>query len=116
MDEADRCDRVAIIDVGHLVAIDSPDKLKRSISGDVLHVDSTDPAGLAAGLTQRFSITPQIMNSIIRIEHPKAHEFIPQLVEAFPEIIRSVSLSKPTLEEVFMQRTGHAFEGRDDHE
>ena len=47
----------------------------------------------------------------IRIEKERAHEFIPHLVEAFPDTIQSVSLSKPTLEEVFIHQTGHRFEG-----
>ncbi len=115
MDEADRCDRVGIIDAGRLVAVGSPEQLKSEISGDVLHIDCADPAQLAAGLAQRFGLTPQMMNGIIRIERPRAHEFIPELVEAFPDMIRSVSLTKPTLEEVFMKQTGHRFEDQDQH-
>jgi ABC-2 type transport system ATP-binding protein len=115
MDEADRCDRVAIIDVGRLVAIDSPEQLKRSISGECLHVHADDIEELAKRIQAKFNMPSTIVSGGIRIEHQKAHEFIPQLVEAFPEVIRSVSLSKPTLEEVFMQRTGHSFEGSDHH-
>lgn len=110
MDEADRCDRVGIIDAGKLVAVGTPEALKAEISGDVLHIESADAATLAAGLSGRFALSPQVVDGRVRVERPRAHEFIPQLVEAFPEAIRSVSLTKPSLEEVFIHKTGHRFE------
>ncbi len=110
MDEADRCDRVGIIDAGRLVAVGTPESLKSEISGDVLHIEGDDPEALCAGLKQRFGLEARLVDGQVRVERPRAHEFIPQLVEAFPERIRSVSLKKPTLEEVFIHCTGHRFE------
>jgi len=109
MDEADRCDCVGIIDAGRLVALGTPETLKSEISGDVLQLEAADPAGLAEAIAARFGIRPQEVDGRLRFERPRAHEFIPQLVEAFPEAIRSVSLSRPTLEEVFVHRTGRRF-------
>ena len=113
MDEADRCDRVGIIDSGRLVAVGSPETLKQGIAGECLHIETEDPQALAGQIESRFSLPVSVVDHTVRIERQRAHEFIPQLVEAFPEMVRSVSLSKPTLEEVFIQRTGHRFEERD---
>jgi ABC-2 type transport system ATP-binding protein len=110
MDEADRCDRVGIIDSGKLVAVGTPEALKSEISGDVLHIESAAAADLVEGLSRRFDLRAVLVDNKVRLERPRAHEFIPQLVEAFPDSIRSVSLTKPSLEEVFIRKTGHRFE------
>jgi len=110
MDEADRCDCVGIIDGGRLVAVGSPAELKAQIAGECLHLQSDDPDGLTHGLKERFSLSPAIVGGTVRIEHPSAHELIPKIVEAFPDRITAVSLSRPTLEEVFMRHTGRRFE------
>lgn len=110
MDEADRCDRVGIIDLGRLVAVGTPADLKSKIAGACLHLETDDVEGLVKGLTERFNLHPSVVDQTIRLEHDKAHELIPRLVEAFPERIRSVSLSRPTLEEVFIRHTGRRFE------
>jgi ABC-2 type transport system ATP-binding protein len=68
-----------------------------------------DPDALAAALRERFGVAPERIDSVLRIERERGHEFIPQLVEAFPGRIRSVSLGKPTLEDVFIHVTGHGF-------
>ena len=93
-----------------LVAVGSPESLKNEISGDCLHLDVDDAESLAGRIAERFHVSPAVVEGRLRIERPRAHELVPELVEAFPEAIRSVSLSKPSLEEVFIQRTGHRFE------
>lgn len=110
MDEADRCDRVGIIDAGHLVAVGTPQELKRHIEGECLHLEAAEPEVLAQSVARRFDVQATLVAGRVRIEHDRAHAFIPQLVEAFPEQIRSVSLSRPTLEEVFIHLTGKRFE------
>jgi ABC-2 type transport system ATP-binding protein len=45
----------------------------------------------------------------LRIERPKGHEFVREIVEAFPGEIQSVTFGKPTLEDVFVHQTGHQF-------
>ncbi len=111
MAEADRCDRVGIIDGGRMVALGAPDELKKSISGECLTLEAAEPDPLAAAIASRFAVEAKVVDGRIRIEKERAHEFIPHLVEAFPDTIQSVSLSKPTLEEVFIHQTGHRFEG-----
>ncbi len=110
MAEADRCDRVGIIDRGRLVALGTPEELKRSIPGESLTVEAEDAASLAHQIQQRLGVPATVVDGRVRIERPKAHEFVPSLVNAFPDTIRSVSLTKPTLEQVFIHRTGRAFE------
>jgi ABC-2 type transport system ATP-binding protein len=110
MDEAEHCDRLAIMDAGKIAACDTPAALKSQIGADVITLSSDDPQSLAAAIRQRFpDLTVEQIDSTVRIERERGHEFIPQLVEAFVGQIRSVSLGKPTLEDVFIRVTGHGF-------
>jgi ABC-2 type transport system ATP-binding protein len=109
LDEAERCDRLAIVDEGILVALGSPHELKQEIGGDVISLTSTEPEALSRAIEQRFSVSTQVIDRIVRLERHHGHEYIPQLVEAFPGQIETVTLSKPTLEDVFIRKTGHRF-------
>lgn len=110
LDEAADADRVAILDSGRLVALDPPDQLRATVGGDTVSIESDDPARLAEGLAARFGVKPQIVDGQVRFEQPRAHEQIAPLVEAFASQIRSIRVSRPTLEDVFIARTGHAFD------
>ena len=110
MDEAEHCNRLAIMDLGKLIACDTPAILKDQIGGDVITLTAEDPAALRRAIVKRFNLNPVVIGTSIRIERDRGHEFIPQLVEAFPGMIRSVSLGKPTLEDVFVRVTGRRFE------
>jgi ABC-2 type transport system ATP-binding protein len=109
MDEAEHCDRLAIMDAGKLAACDTPAALKSQIGADVITLTTDDAVGLASAVRERFGIQVEQVDSTVRIERERGHEFIPQLVEAFVGKIRSVSLGKPTLEDVFIRITGHGF-------
>jgi len=109
MEEAERCDRVAILDRGRLVAIGAPSELKSEIGGEMVLVETSEPERLAGQIAERFKVSPEIVDGTIRVEWPKGHSFIPALVEAFPGKIRSVRLSQPSLEDVFIHRTRHGF-------
>jgi ABC-2 type transport system ATP-binding protein len=109
LDEAERSDRIAILDEGTVVALGSPRELKEEIGGDVITVTSDEPEALSESIKKKFSITPQVIEQTIHIERAQGHEFIPQLVQAFPGLIQSVTLSKPSLEDVFIHKTGHTF-------
>jgi ABC-2 type transport system ATP-binding protein len=113
MDEAEQCDRLAILDRGHLIAADTPAALKESVGGDVITLSTDSPAQLATEIQSRFQIEPQRIDNTLRLERDRGHEFIPKLVEAFPGLIRSVSLGKPTLEDVFVHVTGRSFQNND---
>jgi ABC-2 type transport system ATP-binding protein len=111
MEEADRCDRVAILDNGRLVALSAPRLLKEKIGGDVISVETGQPQSLAEQITKRFGIEARILDGRVRVERANGHRFITDLVEAFPGQIDAVSVHKPTLEDVFIRLTGHRFEG-----
>lgn len=110
MEEAERCDRLAILNEGKLVAMGTPTELKREIGGDVILLDATsDAASLAERIGTRFQVETTVLDNHVRIELENGHRFITGVVEAFPGEIQSVSVSKPTLEDVFIHRTGHRF-------
>ena len=102
MEEADRCSRLAILDAGRLLACDTPAALKERIGGDVITIATSRPAEVRAALRQRLGVEAQEMEQTLRIERPQGHEFIPQLIEALPGLVDSVSVGKPTLEDVFI--------------
>ncbi len=110
MEEAEHCDRLAILSHGRLVALGTPADLKREIGGDVIVLETSgDPASLATRLQQRFGVDAQVLDGKVRLERAQGHRFVPDVVEAFPGDIQSVSVSKPSLEDVFIHRTGHRF-------
>jgi ABC-2 type transport system ATP-binding protein len=110
MEEAERCDRLAILDDGRLIATGTPDQLKARIGGDVLILETDDARELQAGLKERFAIdATSVVDGTIRIERSDGHALLPQLIEAFPSRIQGVHIGKPTLEDVFIHLTGHRF-------
>jgi ABC-2 type transport system ATP-binding protein len=110
MEEAEHCDRLAILSHGKLVALGTPAELKREIGGDVILLEAaTDADALAKKIELKFSLKPAVMDGKVRLEIGQGHKFVTDVVEAFPGEIQSVSVSKPTLEDVFIDRTGHRF-------
>ena len=110
MEEAERCDRLAILDRGQVVALDRPATLKDRVGGDVVSVRAHDPVNLSTQIESRFAVKAGVVDHVIRIERARGHEFVPALVEAFPGEIEAVSVGKPTLEDAFIHLTGHRFE------
>jgi ABC-2 type transport system ATP-binding protein len=115
MEEAERCDRLAILNEGKLVALGTPTELKHEIGGDIILLDATgDAESLAQRISARFHVDATVLGdqgrrNQVRIEMENGHRFITGVVEAFPGEIQAVSVSKPTLEDVFIHRTGHRF-------
>jgi ABC-2 type transport system ATP-binding protein len=110
MEEAERCDRLAIMNEGNLVALGTPAELKSEIGGDVVLLDAAHNAGvLADRIRARFHVDTTVLENQVRIEREGAHRFVTEVVEAFPGEIEAVSVSKPALEDVFIRRTGHKF-------
>ena len=110
MEEAERCDRLAIMNEGNLVALGTPAELKSEIGGDVILLDAAHDAGLLAQeIRSRFHVDTTVLGNQVRIERNAGHRFVPDLVEAFPGEIQAISVSKPALEDVFIHRTGHKF-------
>ena len=109
MEEAERCDRLVILNEGRVVALGTPDELKHEIGGDVILLDAKNPESLAARIHERFHVDAHVMQGQVRVEREQGHRFITDVVEAFPGEIEAISVSKPTLEDVFIHRTGHRF-------
>jgi ABC-2 type transport system ATP-binding protein len=110
MEEAERCDRLAILHEGNLVALGTPSELKSEIGGDVILLDAVlDASLLAEHIRARFHVEAGVLGNQVRIERDDGHRFVPDLVEAFPGEIQAISVSKPALEDVFIRRTGHKF-------
>jgi ABC-2 type transport system ATP-binding protein len=118
MEEAERCDRLAILNEGKVVALGTPDELKHEIGGDVILLDTKHPESLAERMRSRFNVDAQVLQGQVRLERESGHRFITDVVEAFPGEIEAISVSKPTLEDVFIHRTGHRFwiEGKQEEE
>ena len=109
MEEAERCDRLAILNEGKLVALGTPTELKREIGGDVIVLEAKEPDALAMRIRGRFNVDVRVIGGQVRIEKDQAHRFVTDVVEAFPGEIDAVSIAKPSLEDVFIRRTGHRF-------
>ena len=109
MEEAEHCDRLGILSHGQLVATGSPESLKQEIGGDVVIVTADDPTTLSRKIEEKFHVKSILMNGALQIEREKGARFITELVEAFPGMVNSVTFRKPTLEDVFVHRTGHKF-------
>ncbi len=110
MEEAERCDRLAILSEGNLVALGTPTELKSEIGGDVILLDAAhDAEALAGRIRERFGVEATAMGQQVRLERESGHRFVTDVVEAFPGEIQAISVSKPALEDVFIHRTGHKF-------
>jgi ABC-2 type transport system ATP-binding protein len=109
MEEAERCDRLAIYANGSVVALGTPAELKSEIGGDVILLEAEQPESLAQRIEQRFGLSPTVLDGRVRLEIENGHHFVTDVVEAFPGEIQGVSVHKPSLEDVFIRRTGHRF-------
>src|SRR3954467_5269677 len=109
MEEAERCDRLAILSAGKVVGLDTPAGLKSAIGGDVVVLDTADPESLKKKLEQKYRVAPTIMAGRLRLNHDQGHRFAAEVAEAFPGDVLGASVSKPSLEDVFIERTGHKF-------
>src|SRR5438874_1420411 len=108
MDEAEYCDRIAIIDKGEIVALGTPSQLKSKVGGDVITVTLADPRAAAAEIQERFSLAPLMDDGSLRLEVPDGAAFLPRLVRELTVPVDTVSLRRPSLDDVFLKLTGHA--------
>lgn len=108
MEEAERCDRLAILDHGKLVACGTPGELKSRIGGDCITIEADEPESL---LTRMHDANASMVGRMIRIETAEAPALAVRLMDNFGPAIRSITIGKPTLEDVFMKETGRRFEG-----
>jgi ABC-2 type transport system ATP-binding protein len=106
MDEAEHCDRIAIIDHGSIAAIGTPDRLKENVGGDVVSLRTADNALAVTELTDTWSLDPQLQDGFVRFSVPRGEEFLPEFVRRFDGQLLSISVRRPTLDDVFLDVTG----------
>jgi ABC-2 type transport system ATP-binding protein len=108
MDEAEYCDRIGIIDRGNIVALGTPDELKAMVGGDVVTITSTKPEEAASEIKEVLGVTPARENGTLRMEVPDGKAFVPRLVRELMAPVDTVTMRRPSLDDVFLKLTGRA--------
>ena len=106
MDEAEYCDRIAIMDQGRIIVLDTPEALKASVGKDRVQISTPDDPAAIAALRERFEIDATVAEGAVTFGVSNGEEFVPRLFAELGLPIRSVSVSRPSLDDVFMSYTG----------
>ncbi len=106
MDEAEWCDRIAIMDHGEIVALDSPETLKAGVGTDRVTIHTDDDDATIAALAERFGIEARISEGAVTFGVQEGEQFVPRLFAELGIPIKAVNVSRPTLDDVFMSYTG----------
>jgi ABC-2 type transport system ATP-binding protein len=106
MDEAENCDRIAIIDHGKIVAIDTPEALKASVGKDRVQIHTADDAAAIAQLREEFGLSAAVHEGAVTFSVASGESFVPRLFAGLTTPIQAVSVSRPSLDDVFMNYTG----------
>jgi ABC-2 type transport system ATP-binding protein len=116
MDEAEWCDRIAIMDQGQIVALDTPETLKAEVGKDRVVIHTDDDEAAITALKERFGIEARIAEGAVTFGVPSGEQFVPRLFEELGMPIRAVNVSRPTLDDVFMSYTGTTIrDAEEDH-
>jgi ABC-2 type transport system ATP-binding protein len=106
MDEAEYCDRIAIMDQGQIVVLDTPESLKASVGRDRVQIKTEDDDAAIAALRDRFGIEAVIAEGEVTFSVAEGEQFVPRLFAELGVPITGVSVSRPSLDDVFMSYTG----------
>jgi ABC-2 type transport system ATP-binding protein len=106
MDEAENCDRIAIMNQGRIVALDTPDRLKAGVGVDRVQILTSDDSEASARLRERFGLDADTHDGMITVSVPDGAGFVPRLFTELGVEIRSVTVQRPTLDDVFLAHTG----------
>jgi ABC-2 type transport system ATP-binding protein len=106
MDEAENCDRIAIVDHGKIVVLDTPEALKRGVGKDRVQITTGDDQAAIAEIKQRFDLDAAIHEGQVTLNVEAGEQFVPRLFAELTVAIRSVSVARPSLDDVFMSYTG----------
>ncbi len=106
MQEAEVCDRIAIIDGGRIIALARPDELKRSLKGDTIYIKTSDDARARVEILEKFGLDARVVEAGLSVRVEGGEKFIPRLFEGLTTDLVSVNIKKPSLEDVFINLTG----------
>jgi len=106
MDEAEHCDRIAIMDAGKIVALDTPQALKAAIGTDRIRLEIDDAAAAAAAVKRQFGLEASTVGGALVLQVSDGEHFVPKLLADLGVPVRSVNVTRPTLDDVFMNFTG----------
>jgi ABC-2 type transport system ATP-binding protein len=106
MDEAEHCDRIAIMDAGRIVALDTPQALKAAIGTDRIRLETDDVEAAMAAVKRQFALEATSDGGALTLNVPDGEHFVPTLLAGLGVPVRSVSVTRPTLDDVFMTYTG----------
>jgi ABC-2 type transport system ATP-binding protein len=113
MDEAEQCDRIAVIDHGEIVALDTPAGLKAAVGGDLVTIDTPDREAAATELRDRFGLEPDVDDGTISFQVEGGEAFLPDFVRSFGRPIDAIGLRRPTLDDAFLHLTGREIRDAD---
>jgi ABC-2 type transport system ATP-binding protein len=113
MDEAEYCERIAVIDHGLIVAQGTPDELKGMVGGDVVTASTADDAEAAAEISAKLGVNATVTDDGLRVEVADGAEFVPRMIQALSVPVRSVMVRRPSLDDVFIKLTGRAIRDAD---
>jgi ABC-2 type transport system ATP-binding protein len=113
MDEAEYCDRIAIIDDGKIIASGTPAELKRGIGGDVITLTSDDNPKMVEQIKAKLGVEATTENGQLHFEVANGAEFVPKIFAAVDIPIKTVTVRQPSLEDVFLKLTGRAIRDND---
>jgi ABC-2 type transport system ATP-binding protein len=114
MDEAEICDRIAIMDQGEIVVLDTPATLKASVGKDRVRIETADDEAAIAALRDVFGLEAQISEGAVTFPVDNGESFVPRLFSRLGVSIAAVSVSRPTLDDVFMSYTGSSIRDAED--
>lgn len=109
MEEAERCDRIGILDRGRLIAEGTPESLKREVGREVITLEARDPEALRLQIEAVVGNGVQVIDGRVRIACGEGQRLLAELYPRLREDVHAMTVSVPTLEDVFLQRTGHGF-------
>ncbi|HEX9398703.1 MAG TPA: ABC transporter ATP-binding protein [Anaeromyxobacter sp.] len=110
-DEAEHCDRLAVLARGAVVACEEPDALRARVSGDLLFVEADEPEAVARALSEKLGLAARVQPDGVTVEREAGHTLVPRIVEIFPPgRLRAVSLRRPTLADAYLAVTGERLE------
>ncbi|MGH2379641.1 MAG: ATP-binding cassette domain-containing protein [Candidatus Limnocylindria bacterium] len=106
MDEAEQADRIAVIDHGRIVALDTPTQLKGAVGGDLITIATADGHAAALEIRTRYGVSPSVTNGTVSFQVPAGEAFLPEFVRGFAQPLEAIGLRRPTLDDAFLHLTG----------